>query len=31
MSIVPKIDEVSFFIKQHDIEIAIFSETWLRD
>ena len=31
MSIVPKIDEVSFFIKQHYIEIAMFSETWLRD
>jgi hypothetical protein len=30
MSIVPKIDEISFFLKQHDIKIAMFSETWLR-
>jgi hypothetical protein len=32
MSIVPKIDDISFFLKQHEIEIAILvCETWLRD
>ena len=29
MSLVPKIDEIAFTIKQWDIDVALFTETWL--
>jgi hypothetical protein len=31
MSLAPKIDEIAFTIQQNDIQIAFFTETWLKD
>jgi hypothetical protein len=31
MSLAPKIDEIAYTIKTADANIALFTETWLRD
>jgi hypothetical protein len=31
MSLAPKIDEIAYTIKTVDADIALFTETWLRD
>ena len=31
MSLAPKINEIAFTIKQRDIDVALFAETWLKN